>query len=71
MLVLAATQQSDLGHLIAVDVLNRLFERTIRFLQNLRAIPPTLEQDCVILEAVVQVVNDYKQSSQSFSSMDE
>ena len=68
MLVLAATYRSHhLGHLVPLEELTRLLERTITFLRRLRHISKTLEQDCMILEAVSQVINQ----SQSFSSIED
>ncbi|KAA6413467.1 MAG: hypothetical protein FRX48_03213 [Lasallia pustulata] len=66
MLVLAATYRSHLGYLVPYEELARLLERTITFLRRLRDISKTLEQDCMILEAVNQVVN--QGPTQSFSS---
>ena len=69
MLVLAATYRSHLGYLVPYEELARLLERTITFLRRLRDISKTLEQDCMILEAVNQVVN--QGPTQSFSSTEE
>lgn len=69
MLVLAATYRSHLSYLVPFEELQRLLERTITFLRRLRDISKTLEHDCMILEAVNQVIN--QGPSQAFPSNEE
>lgn len=49
MLVLAATYISPLGELVDREKLERLFRRTIGFLEQSRDISPTLRTDAEIL----------------------
>ena len=52
MLVLAATYMSGLSELVNRDVLERLLQRTIRFLLQSRFISPSLRADARILMEV-------------------
>jgi hypothetical protein len=54
MLVLAATYMSSLSELIKRSTLQRLLQRTIRFLLRSENISPTLRADAKILTEIYQ-----------------
>lgn len=69
-LVLAATYNSDLSHLVDGKQLKTLLDRTIRFLKLSEAISPTLERDAKLLEHIRATLfpNHGFSASTSFSS---
>lgn len=69
LIVLATTYKSrTLNHLVPREKLEKLFDRTIRFLRNHRNISSTLEKDAEILETVREIVFKDDDKRGSFSS---
>lgn len=66
-LVLAATRNSWLKHLVSEEDLQRVLNRTISFLRKLSPLSPSLQADAMILENTSRIISGDLLNREEFS----